>query len=199
MHVIRNRDPWRINIIPKEGARWKLRNGDIHEILASAIISWMIAEPTEWRNIRIQVRGGGTQAAHLCPSPFDPRSRMRTGEGEEGGFWEDSKEAKRNARPRNPGRAIPESRNANSTGILNGRYSTVAFPVMHGRVCAAIWGCCAPACFCWQNENAVEPWPHRSKTGLKLLLRDRTHAQLCCMNDSMNGAIYKIFNICLHF
>lgn len=128
MHVIRNRDPWRINIIPKEGARWKLRNGDIHEILASAIISWMIAEPTEWRNIRIQVRGGGTQAAHLCPSPFDPRSRMRTGEVEEGGFWEDSKEAKRNARPRNPGRAIPESRNANSTGILNGRYSTVAFP-----------------------------------------------------------------------
>lgn len=69
------------------------------------------------------------------PLSFALRSAQQNGNGggggeevEEGGFWEDSKEAKRNARPRNPGRAIPESRNANSTGILNGRYSTVAFP-----------------------------------------------------------------------
>ena len=42
------------------------------------------------------------------------------------GFWEDSKEAKRNARYRNPSERWNPGMQI-QRGILNGRYSTVAF------------------------------------------------------------------------
>lgn len=99
----------------------------------------------------------GRPTSVLRPSIRREQNEKRGRGGEGGlGFWEDSKEAKRNARHRNPSRAIPESRNANSTGILNGRYSTVAFSA-NAWPCMRHMGLLCPACFCWENENAVEP------------------------------------------